>query len=136
MFWVGAVVVEVKMKQTQQQLSYYFTSHIKLVWKSIQRSLKNSLIMNTTNLPTLLEFSKASGLLPNMNKSTAFFGNVDSNEMKRILEILPFSVGKLPVKYLGVPLITKRINAKECKQLIDKVKQRVNDRKNRYLSYA
>ncbi|PWA72453.1 RNA-directed DNA polymerase, eukaryota, Reverse transcriptase zinc-binding domain protein [Artemisia annua] len=85
---------------------------------------------------TLMEFSSASGLLPNMNKSTAFFGNVGNEEMSEILEVLPFSIGKLPVKYLGVRLITKRIGAKECKQLIDKVKNRVNDWKNRYLSYA
>ncbi|PWA88072.1 reverse transcriptase domain, Reverse transcriptase zinc-binding domain protein [Artemisia annua] len=85
---------------------------------------------------TLLEFNNAYGLLPNMNKSTAFFCNVGQEEMNKILEILPFRIGKLPVKYLGVPLITKRIGAKECKQLIDKVKSRVHDWKNKYLSYV
>ena len=45
-------------------------------------------------------------------------------------------MGKLPVKYLGVSLITKRIGTKECKQLIDKVNNRVNEWKNKYLSYA
>nr|GEY67491.1 RNA-directed DNA polymerase, eukaryota, reverse transcriptase zinc-binding domain protein [Tanacetum cinerariifolium] len=49
---------------------------------------------------------------------------------------LPFVVGKLPVKYLGVPLITKKMSSKECKQLIDKVKSKVEDWKNKYLSYA
>ena len=53
-----------------------------------------------------------------------------------ILNILPFNVGKLPVKYLGVPLLSKKIGAKECKKLVDKVKNKVEDWKNRYLSYA
>ncbi|GJV71495.1 RNA-directed DNA polymerase, eukaryota, reverse transcriptase zinc-binding domain protein [Tanacetum coccineum] len=45
-------------------------------------------------------------------------------------------VGSLPVSYLGVPLITKHINFNDCKSLIDKVKLKVGDWKNRMLSYA
>ena len=33
-------------------------------------------------------------------------------------------MGKLPVKYLGVPLITKQISLSECKPLIERVKHR------------
>lgn len=50
--------------------------------------------------------------------------------------MLPLQVGKLPVKYLGVPLITKRLGLNECKQLVDKVKTKVGDWKNKFLSYA
>ena len=85
---------------------------------------------------TLLEFSQVSGLLPNMNKSTIFFGNTTPGEQERILRIVPFQVGKLPVKYLGVPLITKRLSLEYCKQLVDKVKARVGGWKNKFLSYA
>ena len=83
-----------------------------------------------------MEFSNISGLLPNMSKSTIFFDNVKADVITEILNILPFNVGKLPVKYLGVPLISKKIGAKECKKLIDKVKNKVEDWKNSYLSYA
>ncbi|PWA89784.1 RNA-directed DNA polymerase, eukaryota, Reverse transcriptase zinc-binding domain protein [Artemisia annua] len=85
---------------------------------------------------SLVEFSNMSGLLPNMAKSIVFFGNVQEEVKRNILQILPFKVGKLPMKYLGVPLITKKLGAKECKQLVDKFKNRVNDWKNKYLSYA
>ena len=57
---------------------------------------------------TLNEFSASSGLKPNMGKSTIFFGSVDIGERQRILEILPFNVGKLPVRYLGIPLLAKK----------------------------
>lgn len=83
---------------------------------------------------SLVEFSSMSGLLPNMYKSTVFFGNVKDEVVSNILQILPFKVGKLPMKYLGVPLITMKLGAKEFKQLVDKVKNRV-DWKNKYLSY-
>lgn len=85
---------------------------------------------------TLSEFSSKSGLLPNMSKNTIFFGNVKAGVISDILQILPFKVGKLPMKYLGVPRITKKISTSECKQLVDKVKSRVEDWKNKYLSYA
>ncbi|GJU01943.1 RNA-directed DNA polymerase, eukaryota, reverse transcriptase zinc-binding domain protein [Tanacetum coccineum] len=83
----------------------------------------------------LLEFSNSSGLKPNMEKSVVFFGSVNEVIKQRILQILPFKVGKLPVKYLGIPL-AKKIGINDCKQLVEKVKSRIHDWKNRFLSYA
>ncbi|GJW34582.1 RNA-directed DNA polymerase, eukaryota, reverse transcriptase zinc-binding domain protein [Tanacetum coccineum] len=55
--------------------------------------------------------------------------------IKRALE--KFSkIGKLPVKYLGVPLMDKKIGVKDCKSLVDKVRQKLGDWKNKSLSYA
>nr|GEY48047.1 hypothetical protein [Tanacetum cinerariifolium] len=45
-------------------------------------------------------------------------------EQSIILDIIPFAIGSLPVRYLGVPQITKKICATDCKPLIDKVKSR------------
>ncbi|GJW01571.1 RNA-directed DNA polymerase, eukaryota, reverse transcriptase zinc-binding domain protein [Tanacetum coccineum] len=84
----------------------------------------------------LMGFSKISGLVPNMNKSTIFFGNVREGERQRMLKVMPFVVGTLPMKYLGIPLITKNIGISECNQLVERVKQKVNDWKNKALSYA
>nr|GEW18849.1 RNA-directed DNA polymerase, eukaryota, reverse transcriptase zinc-binding domain protein [Tanacetum cinerariifolium] len=81
-------------------------------------------------------FSSISGLNPNSGKSTVFFGNVKEHDKQEILPILPFKIGSLPVSYLGVPLITKHITFTGCKVLIDKVKIKVNDWKNKILSYA
>ncbi|GKD54771.1 RNA-directed DNA polymerase, eukaryota, reverse transcriptase zinc-binding domain protein [Tanacetum coccineum] len=58
------------------------------------------------------EFGICSGLLPNFNKSN------------------------LPVRYLGVPLISKRLGIKDCVSLIEKVKAKVNHWRNRFLTYA
>ncbi|GKA86411.1 RNA-directed DNA polymerase, eukaryota, reverse transcriptase zinc-binding domain protein [Tanacetum coccineum] len=71
---------------------------------------------------SLDEFSGFSGLLPNMQKSTIFFGGLSCAEQQCILNIIPFSVGKLPVRYLGVPLLTKNLSISDCKPLISKVK--------------
>nr|GEY81447.1 hypothetical protein [Tanacetum cinerariifolium] len=85
---------------------------------------------------TLLEFSRVSGLLPNLGKSVIFFGSVKENDKMAIMQALPFKVDKLPVKYLGIPLLAKRLGIKDCTCLVDKVKNRVMDWKNKSLSYA
>ena len=82
------------------------------------------------------EFGSCSGLLPNFSKSTVFFGNIDEEEQNAIMTVMPFEKGKLPVKYLGVPLITKRLGIKNCKNLVDRVRSRVSNWKNKCLSYA
>ncbi|GJY15597.1 putative nucleotidyltransferase, ribonuclease H [Tanacetum coccineum] len=66
------------------------------------------------------EFGKCSGLLTNFSKSTVFFGSMNEDEQQILLSILPFRKGNLLMKYLGVPLIYKRLGIKDCKGLIDK----------------
>ncbi|GJX06069.1 RNA-directed DNA polymerase, eukaryota, reverse transcriptase zinc-binding domain protein [Tanacetum coccineum] len=85
---------------------------------------------------TIKEFNKYSGLYPNMVKSTIFFGSVYEQTRHDILNIVPFKVGNLPMKYLGVPLLEKCLGVADCKVLIDKLKAKVGDWKNKCLSYA
>ncbi|GJR71587.1 hypothetical protein Tco_0083952 [Tanacetum coccineum] len=40
------------------------------------------------------------------------------------------------IKYLGIPLLSKKIGISDCKVLVDKVKSKVNDWKHKTLSYA
>ncbi|GKA59381.1 RNA-directed DNA polymerase, eukaryota, reverse transcriptase zinc-binding domain protein [Tanacetum coccineum] len=56
--------------------------------------------------------------------------------IKKDLEQFSTCSGKLPVRYLGVPLIAKRLGVNECGCLVDKIKSRIHNWKNRYLSYA
>ncbi|GJZ16448.1 RNA-directed DNA polymerase, eukaryota, reverse transcriptase zinc-binding domain protein [Tanacetum coccineum] len=80
--------------------------------------------------------SMYSGLQANMSKSTVFFGGMTKAEQNIILDIIPFGVRRLPVKYLGVSLITKKITANDCKPLVEKVKYRILDWRNKALSYS
>ncbi|GJT13190.1 hypothetical protein Tco_0860232 [Tanacetum coccineum] len=60
------------------------------------------------------DFSKVSGLFPNMNKSTIFFCSITEIRKHELLEVMPFKCGNFPMKYLGVPLLVKRIRVNEC----------------------
>ncbi|GJR59309.1 hypothetical protein Tco_1501471 [Tanacetum coccineum] len=90
-----------------------------------------SVIMDALN-----EFKQASGLSPSLPKSTAYFCNVLNHVKLSILQILPFEEGRLPVKYLGVPLVSSRLIYRDCKELIEKVQSRVDNWKNKLLSTA
>ncbi|GJX42567.1 protein LAZ1 [Tanacetum coccineum] len=87
-------------------------------------------------MDTLVEFKEALRLTPSLPKSTAYFCNVLNYTKLDILNILPFEEDKLPVKYLGVPLVLSRFLYRDCKELMEKVKGRINDWKNKSLSFT
>ncbi|GJZ70423.1 hypothetical protein Tco_0633973 [Tanacetum coccineum] len=82
------------------------------------------------------EFSKVSGLYPNLIKSTIFFGSIPDNYKAEMLQVLPFKNGKMPVKYLGVPLLAKMLGVKDCAMLMENVENKINCWRNKLLSYA
>ncbi|GJW44970.1 RNA-directed DNA polymerase, eukaryota, reverse transcriptase zinc-binding domain protein [Tanacetum coccineum] len=87
-------------------------------------------------MESLEEFKIVSGLVPSLPKCTAYFCNVTNHVKMSILQILPFEEGRLPVKYLGVPLVSSQMIYKDCKELFEKVQHRVDDWKNKSLSIA
>ncbi|GKA27980.1 RNA-directed DNA polymerase, eukaryota, reverse transcriptase zinc-binding domain protein [Tanacetum coccineum] len=87
-------------------------------------------------MDSLEEFKNASGLTPSLPKSTAYLCNVLNYVKIRILSILPFEEGTLPVKHLGVPLVPSRLVYRDCSELMERIKKRINDWKNKVLSFA
>jgi hypothetical protein len=54
-------------------------------------------------------FQDASSLSPNPDKSSMFLCGVETNTKMQLLGVLSYREGKLPVRYLGVPLITLKL---------------------------
>lgn len=63
-------------------------------------------------------FSIASGLYPNKSKSEVFFGNMACEDKSSILALTGFSKGRLPIRYLGLPLISTKLKLSVCLPLI------------------
>ncbi|XP_021991414.1 uncharacterized protein LOC110888182 [Helianthus annuus] len=84
----------------------------------------------------LVKFTNISGLVPSPSKSTVFFGNVPRYVKDQILEILPFQEGTLPVRYLGVPLISTRLAARDCRILVERVERRIDNWMSKSLPFA
>ncbi|XP_062153306.1 uncharacterized protein LOC133861533 [Alnus glutinosa] len=84
----------------------------------------------------LAEFEDLSELKVNPAKSTFFYSGVHVEEKKDLLELLQMSEGVLPIKYSGVPLITKRLLAANYDSLIAKISTRMDSWLIRHLSFA
>ncbi|XP_020256684.1 uncharacterized protein LOC109833427 [Asparagus officinalis] len=67
------------------------------------------------------DFSATTGLEANLSKCSIYFGGVNENTKTAITNMLGFSEGTLPFKYLGVPLICKRLTFIDCNPLLDKI---------------
>lgn len=82
------------------------------------------------------KFSSISGLKPNVQKSTCFFGNAKQSEKLNILAATGFSEGTLPMRYLGLPLITGKLTSHDCIPLARKLCDRIEVWTSNFLSYA
>ncbi|GAB2270673.1 hypothetical protein Dimus_038873 [Dionaea muscipula] len=85
---------------------------------------------------TLSAFHELSGLAPSPAKSSVFFLGVQPAVKGAITEILGFAEGTLPVRYLGVPLITTRLTYGDYRPLLNRILARVRSWTCRFLSYA
>lgn len=82
------------------------------------------------------DFYYSSGLKPNLLKSQIFFSGVNPAVKTDILSIPPIPEGSLPVKYLGVPLISTRLKYDDCVQLKERTQQRIASWSNSLLSFG
>ena len=81
-------------------------------------------------------FSRVSGMEVSIEKSHIFLSGVDDTVREEIEELFGFKRGVLPIRYLGVPLISKGLKANDCKVLEDRILKRVKSWSSKLLSYA
>ncbi|XP_020259573.1 uncharacterized protein LOC109836061 [Asparagus officinalis] len=85
----------------------------------------------------LNDFSTTTGLVANPEKSSIFYGGVSDTVKTSIGDCLGFKEGVWPIKYLGVPLLYKRLSYVDCLPLLNKISgQFQNWMKCKTLSYA
>lgn len=82
----------------------------------------------------LRDFHLFSGLQPNLQKSACFFSGVCVESKQVLNSILNIPEVVLPVKYLGVPLISTRLSYSDCLVLKEKILRRVQSWSNKFLS--
>ena len=85
---------------------------------------------------TLDQFYTFTGLRANSSKSCLFFAGVEEGLSISIGQSFQFSTGSLPMKYLGVPLITTRLTQGDCVELVNKISSRILSWTSRFLSFA
>lgn len=83
----------------------------------------------------LMEFERISGLKANSTKNSFFCSGISTRMKNSLLNSLQME-GKLPVWYLGVPLISSRLSAADCRMLIEKITSRIDSWTSKNLSFA
>ncbi|WMV57688.1 hypothetical protein MTR67_051073 [Solanum verrucosum] len=87
-------------------------------------------------IEVLNHFSRVTGLVANLDKSNIFVAGVDDAMKEQILQLTGFTLGDLPIRYLGLPLSSKKWTKIDCHQLIDKITNRITSAYSKTLSYA
>lgn len=82
------------------------------------------------------EFARTSGLIVNSTKSQIFLSSEAQDLKQFILDQLQYTYTTLPVKYLGMPLISSRLSATDCLPVIDKIRAKLSSWSVKFLSYA
>ncbi|XP_074267101.1 uncharacterized protein LOC141590405 [Silene latifolia] len=77
-------------------------------------------------LKSFSTFSKTSGLKVSSSKSNAYFNRVNEELKSDFLSVSGFKEGKLPFRYLGMPIQTTRLKKKDCECLVDKICNRIH----------
>lgn len=70
------------------------------------------------------EFDKMSGPKISMEKFVIFMAGANQRE-EEILRQFPFDTGKLPVRYLGLPLLTKNMTVTDFFPLVEKIRKKM-----------
>ncbi|XP_048611796.1 uncharacterized protein LOC125586052 [Brassica napus] len=84
---------------------------------------------------TLDSFSTWSGLTMNRDKTELFVAGMSQTEVTDMTS-LGFSLGSLPVRYLGLPLMHRKLRICDYRPLLDQLKRRCSSWSSRALSYA
>lgn len=82
------------------------------------------------------QFSEWSGLKPSVHKSTSFLCNCTDDFTSWFDNEYAIPRGSLPVRFLGVPLISKQLCINDCMPLISKITGRITSWTNLLLSFA
>ena len=81
-------------------------------------------------------FAEWSGLRLNEHKSHLIISRSAQGLREEMMTVLGFQEGVLPMKYLGVPLISSRLTISDCRPLLLKIDKRIAGWEGISLSYA
>lgn len=87
-------------------------------------------------LQVLREFELRSGLAVSVQKSSFFASGLSQRETDLIQFTTGMPMGSLPVRYLGVPLCTKKLSLLNCEVLLQQIKSRLSSWSAKALSFA
>ncbi|KAL4018315.1 hypothetical protein IC575_021906 [Cucumis melo] len=87
-------------------------------------------------LKCLQKFGELSGLFANLRESSISVTGVSNEAASHLAASMGFVLGNLPVRYLGLPLLTGRLRSNDCAPLIQRITSRIRSWTAGVLSFA
>jgi len=84
----------------------------------------------------MVEFESLSGLRANPAKSNIFCVGITDAEKGKLMNFLQIREGHLPIRYLGVPLISKKLSAADYEVLVSRISDRIDSWLSKHLTFA
>ncbi|XP_038993245.1 uncharacterized protein LOC120116936 [Hibiscus syriacus] len=85
---------------------------------------------------TLEVFYELSGLKLNPLKTEFFDCGLNINTLDLIQQSTGFKIAQLPVRYLGVPLVTRKLTGNDCSALLERIKGKLAHWSSKKLSFG
>ncbi|XP_010419047.1 PREDICTED: uncharacterized protein LOC104704705 [Camelina sativa] len=84
---------------------------------------------------TILEtFEKLSGLGMNIVKTSMFCSELSDDTLDQISSTFNLTPSPLPIRYLGLPLCSRKLSVKDCDPLLSKIRMKMNSWTHMFLS--
>lgn len=87
-------------------------------------------------LSIFYSFGRMSGMKISVEKSMLFVGGISDVVRCEIQDRFPSMIGNFPMRYLGLPLLTKRMSKLDYAPLIESIRSRITSWTSRFLSFA
>lgn len=116
--------------QKNIDLTHLFFADNLMVFAEGKKRSKEGILM------VFAEFDKMSGLKICLEKSTLFMAGFTEQKREELLNEFQFLVGKFPVRYLGLPLLTKTMTVTDFLLLVEKIRKRIVTWTWRFFSYT
>ncbi|XP_024004984.1 uncharacterized protein LOC112082115 [Eutrema salsugineum] len=81
-------------------------------------------------------FATQSGLHISIEKSTVYMAGIEDDLRAEILREFPFEIGNLPVRYLGLPLLTRKMSKIDYTPLVEKIRSQIQSWSAKHLSFG
>lgn len=95
-----------------------------------------NLVLTSIIKQALKDFEQLSSLKANPSKSSFVCSSVSDRMKALLLEDLQMKEGSLPIRYLGVPLISSKLSDADCRLLIDRIFGQLDSWTSKNLSFA
>lgn len=87
-------------------------------------------------LQVLDEFKAFSSLSISVEKSCFFSSGLSDQEIESITSACRIPAGAFPIRYLGLPLNTKKLSLASCEPMLHQIKTKISSWTSKYLSFA